>query len=274
MSSLKPAEKLYFEKILRMSSGYVLNFTDATFGEAFNRHNINIHGPKYQSNGTSKARKMRSFWEQEPDGVVGTVLAEMLESYEATCQLEGGEPDSDNLARCRQILGRLMGKEIGKNPAGDIDFLNLDFTIPSIENLPVEYAVVEIVKNRLEEVHSCMNAKAYLSVIILSGSILEAVLLGAAREEPERFNKSSASPKDAGKVKQFQEWKLSELIDVAHNIGLLKLDVQKFSHGLRDFRNYIHPYAQMASGFNPDEYTAKVCYQVLKAALASVAGER
>ena len=75
-------------------------------------------------------------------------------------------------------------------------------------------------------------------------------------------------------MKQFQDWTLSEFITVAHEIGLLKPDVQKFSHGLRDFRNYIHPYQQMASGFKPDEHTAKLCFQVLKAALADVAGDR
>lgn len=30
----------------------------------------------------------------------------------------------------------------------------------------------------------------------------------------------------------------------------------------------------MTSGFTPDEHTAKVCFQVLKAALANLAGER
>ena len=75
-------------------------------------------------------------------------------------------------------------------------------------------------------------------------------------------------------MKAFQYWTLAEFIDVAHDIGFLNLDVKKFSHGLRDFRNYIHPYAQLASQFMPDEHTAKVCFQVLKAALADVAGER
>ncbi len=65
-----------------------------------------------------------------------------------------------------------------------------------------------------------------------------------------------------------------QFIDVACEIDLLKPDVKKFSHGLRDFRNYIHPYEQMNSGFTPDEHTAKMCFQALKAALASVAGER
>ena len=89
------------------------------------------------------------------------------------------------------------------------------------------------------------------------------------------FNSARASPKTPdGKVRQFQDWTLSHFIDVASEIGVIKLDVQKFSHGLRDFRNYIHPYQQVISGFTPDEHTAKVCLQVLKAALASAAGER
>ena len=67
---------------------------------------------------------------------------------------------------------------------------------------------------------------------------------------------------------------MAELINTAHDIGLLRLDVKIFAHGLRDFRNYIHPYQQLAQDFTPDEYTAKLCFQALKAALASIAGER
>jgi hypothetical protein len=60
---------------------------------------------------------------------------------------------------------------------------------------------------------------------------------------------------------------LSNFIDVAHDVGLLKEDVKKFSHSLRDFRNYIHPYEQISSRFNPDKHTAKISWQVLKAAI-------
>ena len=156
----------------------------------------------------------------------------------------------------------------------DESFLNKEFEIPNIEKLPVEFAVSEIIQSRLKEAQSCMAARAYLAVIFHCGSVLEAVLLGAAQNQPEKFNRSQSSPKRDGKVKAFQDWSLSELINVAHDIGALKQDVQRFSHGLRHFRNYIHPYEQMASGFTPDEHTAKVCFQVLKAALADVSGER
>ena len=42
-----------------MAGGYVLNFTDATFGQLFNRYKIKIHSIRYQDYGSSKAKKLR-----------------------------------------------------------------------------------------------------------------------------------------------------------------------------------------------------------------------
>jgi hypothetical protein len=276
MSSLTDIEKRYFEKLLGMQSGYVLDYSDPTFGEFFNRHRVSIHAQKYQSYGTSKAKKMRAFWEQEPDILVGKVLGEMLDAYEADCTLNNRDIDAPVLQKAREIVARLSGVAASPKAAQTIDdFLHSEFSIPSIKKLPIEQMAVPIIESRLSEARTAMGAGAYLSTILLCGSVLEAVLLGAAQKEPARFNRASASPKASdGSVKRFHEWSLAQFIDVASEAGLLKPDVKKFSHGLRDFRNYIHPYEQMLSGFSPDEHTAKVCFQVLKAALASVAGER
>jgi hypothetical protein len=276
MSSLTDIEKRYFEKLLGMQSGYVLDYSDATFGEFFNRHQINVHAAKYQTYGTSKAKKMRAFWEQEPDALVGKVLGEMLEAYEADCSLNNRDPETSVLEKARGIVARLTGVKTPPKGAQTIDeFLHHEFSIPNIQKLPIEAQAVPIIESRLNEARTAMGAGAYLSTILLCGSVLEAVLLGAAQKEPARFNRATASPKAAdGSVKRFHEWSLAQFIDAACEAGLLKPDVKKFSHGLRDFRNYIHPYEQMLSGFSPDEHTAKVCFQVLKAALASVAGER
>jgi hypothetical protein len=276
VSSLTDIEKRYLEKLLGMQSGYVLDYSDVTFGEFFNRYRINIHSGKYQTYGTSKAKKMRAFWECEPDAVVGNVLSEMLASYEADCELNNKEVDSAILEKSRGIVARLSGRPHPAKPMQtDSDFLTREFTIPNIQKLPIEQQAIPIVESRLIEARKALGAGAYLSVIFLCGSVLEAVLLGAAQKEPARFNRATSSPKaDDGSVRRFHEWSLAQFIDVACEVGLLKPDVKKFSHGLRDFRNYIHPYAQMVSGFTPDEHTAKVCFQVLKAALASVAGER
>ena len=274
MSSLSVSEQRYIEKVLNMRTGFVLDFTDATFGAFFKRHGVDIHGNKYQTYGTSKAKKMRGFWEREADGLVGRALSEMLDNYEAQCQLGERELDAIPLGKGREIVARLTGRLVEVNATTDAGFLQREFEIPNIQKLPVDLAMSEIIQERLKEAQSCLSVSAHLSVIFQCGSVLEAVLLGAAQREPRKFNQSPASPKHTGKVKQFQDWTLSEFINVAHEIGLLKPDVQKFSHGLRDFRNYIHPYQQMASGFKPDEHTAKLCFQVLKAALADVAGDR
>ena len=276
MSSLTDIEKRYLERLFGMQSGYVLDYSDATYGEFFRRHSVNIHGTKYKTYGTSKAKKMRAFWEQEPDNLVGQVLSELLDSYEADCELNSREVDVPILEKGRGISCRLTGKPMPVKPSPNIDdFLDREFAIPNIKKLPVEPQVGSIIQSRLDEARLALQAGAYLSVIFLCGSVLEAVLLGSAQSGPARFNRANASPKNGdGSVKRFHEWSLAQLIDVACEIGVLKLDVKKFSHGLRDFRNFIHPYEQMVSGFSPDEHTAKVCLQVLKAALASVAGNR
>jgi hypothetical protein len=273
MSSLNDVDKRYLVKVLRMEGGYVLDYSDAAFGEFFSRHNIDVHGRKYQTYGPSKAKKLRAFWEQEPDAIVAPVLSEMLDSCEADRDLNGRELDAGVLEKCRTIVARLSGKPSATDPVAN--FLEKEFAITSIHKLPIEPHVATIIESRLNEALKALNAGAHLSVIFLCGSALEGVLLGAAQKNPEKFNRSSASAKyPDGRVKPFYEWNLAQFIDVACDIQLLKLDVKKFSHGLRDFRNYIHPYEQIASGFSPDEHTAKLCFQVLKAALASLAGER
>ena len=116
MSSLTDVEKRYFEKLLDMQGGYVSDFSDATLGEFFSRHGVEIHGTKYQTYGTSKAKKMRAFWEREPDTLVGTVLSELLDSYEADCDLNNRAADAAILEKSRGIVARLSGKAAPAKP--------------------------------------------------------------------------------------------------------------------------------------------------------------
>ena len=78
----------------------------------------------------------------------------------------------------------------------------------------------------------------------------------------------------AEKLSYFREWTLDALINAAHEVGLLSLDVKKYSHSLRDCRNYIHPRQQAVQNFKPDTYTAKISWQVLQAAIADLSRQR
>jgi len=148
------------------------------------------------------------------------------------------------------------------------EFLKREFSEISLDKIGLDGVITETLKVRFEEMKKCLSAKAPLSVIFLAGSTLEGILLGIALKHPKEFNQSKVSPKDKeGKVKDFPHWTLSNFIDAAYDVGLLLEDVKKFSHSLRDFRNYIHPYQQVSTGFNPDKHTAAICWQVLKAAI-------
>jgi hypothetical protein len=276
MSSLTDVEKLYLEKVLGMGDGYVLSFNNPKFSSFFAKYKIDIDDQKYQKGTGSRANRMRAFWEQESDQLVGRVISDLLDLHVAECELNSHALDSSLIDKSREIVARLTGKKIAPKAVETEDqFLSHEFTIPNIQRLPVESQVAPIIEGRLNEALLALKAGAHLSVIFLCGSVLEGVLLGAAQKNPAKFNQAACSPKAKdGSAKQFHEWSLAQFIDVASEVGILKPDVKKFSHGLRDFRNYIHPYEQMVSGFTPDQHTAKVCFQVLKAALASVAGDR
>jgi hypothetical protein len=171
---------------------------------------------------------------------------------------------------------KLQKIEIDETPessGNEDEFLKREFADVSVTKIGLEGVVSDILEQRIKEIERCFPASAYLSVILMAGSTLEGLLLGLAVTHPKQFNSSKASPKDSsGKVKAFQDWSLSSFIDVARDLGLIQHDTHKFSHSLRDFRNYIHPFEQLSSGFTPREHTAKICLQVLKAAIHEVSG--
>jgi hypothetical protein len=151
------------------------------------------------------------------------------------------------------------------------DFLDREFKNVNVQGLGLEGAVTNVLHYRLNEIEKCFSSESPLAVILLAGSTLEGILLGLAIKYPKEFNSSKSSPKDKnGKARPFHEWNLAGFIDVAKDLGLIQHDTHKFSHSLRDFRNYIHPFEQMSSGFNPREHTAKICLQVLKAAISEI----
>jgi len=154
------------------------------------------------------------------------------------------------------------------NEIKEEDFLSQEFKDLSIDKIALDGSVTEILNYRFTEIKICLEREAPLSAIFLIGSSLEGILLGVALKNTKEFNQANSSPKDKeGKVKQFPMWTLSNFIDVAFELKLLNQDVKKFSHSLRDFRNYIHPYEQMSANFQPDKHTAKICWQVFRAGI-------
>jgi hypothetical protein len=273
MASLSTSEKQILEKVFQMGGGYVLNFSDRTMGEFFKDDlAIDIYDQKYRYASGSKANCMRGFWQVAEDASVGNSIDKLLEYIDHQIllgRLKRDDFSSELTQRARNIAARLRGgKATTPLAITEEEFISREFGSLPVDKLGLDPLVDNVLKQRLHEIRKCLKAGAPLAVIFLCGSTLEGILLGIATAWAMDFNRSSISPKDkTGKVKQFQEWTLNDFINVARDLGLVGEDVKKFSHALRDFRNYIHPYQQMSAGFDPDEHTAKICWQVLQAAI-------
>lgn len=151
------------------------------------------------------------------------------------------------------------------------EFLQLSFE-SSIDRIGLEYLLTEILKTRILEAESNTSIGNSLSSIILIGSIMEGILLGVALKYPDAFNKCNSAPIDniTQKVKKFNNWTLNDFINSAYELRIINEDVKKFSHVVREFRNYIHPYQQLQSQFRPTKDTALICLQVLKALISQL----
>lgn len=126
----------------------------------------------------------------------------------------------------------------------------------------------EILADRWNEAQKCLDSKAYLAATIIMGSLLEGMLLAVIRIFPKEANTAKAAPRDTktGSAKHIAEWSLSDMINVAHELEWIGLDVKKFSHSLREFRNLIHPYEQMVNRAFPDRDTSEISWLVVQAA--------
>ncbi|MUG99769.1 hypothetical protein F7734_48855 [Scytonema sp. UIC 10036] len=82
MSNLSSIERIKLERLLGMSDGYVLNFSNKTFSDFVIEHTgIDVYDQKYADIGESKAKRLRSFWNKESNHIVGKLLLAFLEFW-------------------------------------------------------------------------------------------------------------------------------------------------------------------------------------------------
>ncbi len=274
MSSLTFIEKKLFEKLFDMESGYLLDFSNSSLQEFLNDYEIDLGSSKYDKYGSSKAKRFRAFWELEDNITVSKVLTGLIEYANSINTIESKDNDL-----AKQYLDKLQGKKTNAQPIKkeltENDFLKQEFSKIDLSLLKLDYSFEEIINQRLKEIELSLNSGASLSVIFLCGSTLEGLLLNIATQNPKKFNSSKSAPKsNDGKVKAFHDWTLDSLINVSYEVGLIKLDIKKFSHTLKDFRNYIHPRQQALQNFIPDKHTADISWKVLQATIANLIGDR
>lgn len=105
MADLSFIEKHKLEKLLGMGGGYVLDFTNRTFSEfVVDSTGKNIWDSKYDYGSGSKANRLRGFWNEEPNHVVGKLIADLLDYCR---ERDSKSAASDLYEDCQRIAQRL-----------------------------------------------------------------------------------------------------------------------------------------------------------------------
>jgi len=90
MGNIRSIDMLHLDDVFQMHSGYVLNFSDRTFAQFFREElSVNIDDPIYARNGTSKAKRLRTFLQTADKQLVVRCLHALWEYREAARQRAG-----------------------------------------------------------------------------------------------------------------------------------------------------------------------------------------
>ena len=265
------------ESVLQMSGGYVLDLTNRTFAEFFREHGVDIDHQRYAVDGGSKANRLRCFLRTSAAPLTGRVLAGLLQH-----RLASGIENlrSHDFEAYRRLIVRFGGiapdipapaavAAVAVAAAADAKaeaaLLRRVFRPELFDGLPIDDAMRRALVDRMDEAGRCIDVNANLAAVILCGSVLEGMCLGYGTRNPERVNRAFAERFNKP-AKQLHEWRLNEWIDVLAYLGDLSPNIEKFGHGLRDFRNYVHPAEVLAHHFSPNQHTARIAFQVVVAA--------
>lgn len=143
MSDLTGSERRKLEKLFGMGSGYVLNFSDRTFADFFDEHQVEIDAEGYRAGGSSKANRMRMFWKLDANALVGHTISGLIDyAGEEQCF---GDSNPVLIEECRDIAQRLLRDQ----PVTELDALSATANERDFE-VVVEHIREAIEKNQPE----------------------------------------------------------------------------------------------------------------------------
>lgn len=128
-----------------------------------------------------------------------------------------------------------------------------------------------LLENRWSEAERAISVKAYLSAVVLYGSILEGILLDMCERYPKLAGNAKRIQRDKkGNPVHFTDWKFETFIEVANELGWLSIEAREQSKSLKMYRNLVHPKEQLKINFYPRQETAEVSQIVLRLALGNI----
>jgi len=140
----------------------------------------------------------------------------------------------------------------------------------SIDKIDDE-ALKDMVRRDVKENFLALITKSYKSSIVMSGSILEAIILNRIRESNIKSYKILKGTKE--KAANVVNMGLHDLLYVAFKENLIEHENYHHSHAIRCYRNLIHPGVEERKSKNTPKITyenAKLAWDIMKKVLKEI----
>lgn len=123
-----------------------------------------------------------------------------------------------------------------------------------------------IVERDLSELQKAIKSNCIKTVLILSGSVIEGLLLDALiarRAEAEALHTG----------KKLESWTLDKMITVAEQLGILPYKtLEKFTDGIREYRNLVHPGREIRESIRVAPEEARIAVEIVNIILRTFRG--
>jgi len=193
-----------------------------------------------------------------------------IEKYQSCKKkVEAGFPDAVKKA-CEEYV-----KDVGEFKLVD---LTSEQNVPQKEILPdnqfdfvTDDILKAIIQRDYKELKKVYDIGAFKSVMVLSGGILEALLIEALSVEEQKakfdyFQRYLEKNDKNAKVPDLPLWQFYQLIDIAAQRKIISEDIKKISFIIKDYRNLIHLKAEIRDKLSVDKNVAtSVVHLLLKA---------
>jgi len=130
----------------------------------------------------------------------------------------------------------------------------LDFTYVGSSKLR------SLLQRDYRELLRALNSKCWKAAVVLSGGLIEALLMDQLHRVAQTAHTALSAPK---KNPDILTWRFIDLINVAVEVGIVSKGAEKLSHSVRDYRNLVHLHKELEDALGADEHEAKIAFNVL-----------
>lgn len=119
----------------------------------------------------------------------------------------------------------------------------------------------EIIARDLYEAQLCFGSSSK-GVIVLCGGAIEALLIHELNKGQRKVKAvrefRREYPRITTNLNNVKSWKFEQIIKISGKVGLIDKGLVNIFNAIRNFRNFIHPYREIASKSSPDDNLASM----------------